>query len=528
MSQPPNDHPHQPEHQPQPFGFSDVEPTTILPGGRTAEVLSADGSPATPQPAGRGRRRGVLVGAGVLVVALVGGGAALAASKLSGGGTQPDEVVPASAVAFVSVDLDPSAGQKIDALRFARKFPSARSSLAGTDDLRKALFTSLTKDGSLHGSYAQDVEPWLGQRAGLAVLPPAKDGDDPGGVVVLAVTDKAKAEAGIAKVTGSQAHCTFTDDFAVCSDDAAVAAAAVSGAKDHPLSDASTYSDDVDSLGGRGIAQAWVDLARLKDVIPDDGGSGPAASLTSGLGSADVKGRAAVSLRFDGAALELVGSLHGAQQAHPKGAADVGSLPADTIAAVGLTGADQAVGNAWKAVRQLADGMNASDQLDQEVQAFHEQFGISVPQDVQKALGQRVSIAFGGVDGGTPKVAAKVSGDRPTLERILTAVQQGVGQSVASVPSGDDTVLATDESYAHAVASGSGLGSSTAFTDAAPDAKDAQVVAFVNLARLYQQLGDTMDLSADDRKNVAPLSAVGITAKQSGDGSTFRVRLTTR
>src|SRR5690348_4643786 len=158
-----------------------------------ADVLATES-----QPPARGRRRGVLIGASVLAVALVGGGAALAASKLGGGGAQPDEAVPASAVGFVAVDLDPSAGQKVDFLRFARKFPDARTAIGSDDDVRKALFEALKKDGQIKGDWSSDVAPWLGDRAGFAVLPPAADGEDPSALVVLAVTDAGKAKAGIA------------------------------------------------------------------------------------------------------------------------------------------------------------------------------------------------------------------------------------------------------------------------------------------------------------------------------------------
>jgi hypothetical protein len=176
-----------------PVGSEPLGSTEVLTLGQPGDVFPAE-SPA----ASSGRRRGVAIGAGVLAVALLGGGVAFAASKLSGGGAQPDEAVPASAVAYFSVDFDPSAGQKVDALRFARKFPSAGAKIGSDDDLRKALFDSIKGDGDLKGDWATDVEPWLGDRAGLAVLPAAQDGDDPGVVVVLAVKDATKAKAGLA------------------------------------------------------------------------------------------------------------------------------------------------------------------------------------------------------------------------------------------------------------------------------------------------------------------------------------------
>src|SRR4051812_10026132 len=93
---------------------------------------SAAGAPGAPGAPGHGVRRGrrrLLVTAGVLSVALGGGGGPRAASRRGGGGASPAEAVPASALGFVSVDLDPSVDQKLDAFRFARKFPEAADRL---------------------------------------------------------------------------------------------------------------------------------------------------------------------------------------------------------------------------------------------------------------------------------------------------------------------------------------------------------------------------------------------------------------
>ena len=46
-------------------------------------------------------------------------------------------------------------------------------------DLRKEIFEELQEDGEFEGvDYAQDVEPWLGQRVGVALLP-GTDGGEP-------------------------------------------------------------------------------------------------------------------------------------------------------------------------------------------------------------------------------------------------------------------------------------------------------------------------------------------------------------
>lgn len=492
-------------------------------GHQPDQPASTDVLAAGEPPAARGRRRGLVVAAAVVAVGLVGGGAALAASKLGGGGAQPDEVVPASAVAFVAVDLDPSSGQKIDFLRFARKFPDAADAIGKDDDVRKAMFEALKKQGDLKGDWATDVAPWLGDRAGFAVLPPAADGEDPGAIAVLAVKDEAKAKAGLAKVSSGQAKCEFTDGWAVCSDDAAIAKKALADAGDKPLSQAKEYSGDVGALGERGIARAWFDLARLQEAVPTSGGQ-----MSAALSSTRLTGRAAFALRFDGPNLELTGHAVGTKLPELKGSAGVDDLPADSVAVYGFSGADRLVDYAYAQVRKAAEGMNAVDQLDAMTAQVKDQFDITVPADVTKAVGDRLAIVYGGNDGGTPKVAARLNGDRGTLDKIVNAVEGGAGVTVARAQEGTYSVLASTQAYADAVAKGHGLGEVAAFRDAVPDAKDAQAVLYVDVAKALADVGDQADLSAEDRKQLQALEALGVSVKQDGDRVSYDVRLTTK
>ena len=75
----------------------------------TAEVLVVGDEDDAPR---RVSRRLVAV---LVVLALVAASVAglMAYRKLSGGGTQPEAVVPARAAAYAEVDLDPPAAQKI-------------------------------------------------------------------------------------------------------------------------------------------------------------------------------------------------------------------------------------------------------------------------------------------------------------------------------------------------------------------------------------------------------------------------------
>src|SRR4051794_25926984 len=98
------------------------------------EVLASDDG-EEPEPRNRHLGRWAAIGgAGVAVVGLAAGGW-FAYSALSGGGTQPESVVPSTAAAYAELDLDPAAGQKIAAFRFLRRFPDLGRTLSSTQDL---------------------------------------------------------------------------------------------------------------------------------------------------------------------------------------------------------------------------------------------------------------------------------------------------------------------------------------------------------------------------------------------------------
>jgi hypothetical protein len=473
---------------------------------------------------GRGRRRGLVAGA-VLAVALAAGGVAYGVGELSGGGAQPDEVLPASALGIVSLDLDPSAGEKVDALRFARRFPALTSRVGGGDDLREMLFDAVSDSAGVKGSWA-DVEPWLGDRAALAVLPAADELDDPVPVVVLAVTDEGKARAALPKVL-PDASCQVTDGFAVCADDGAAVKRAVADAAKKSLADDPTYSRDIDALGGRGIAAAWFDLGRLKNAAPDllSGMGGVTGSL-AGSTSADLTGRYVAAVRFDGPHLELAGHVEGAGLPRLTGSADAGSLPQNTLVAVGLGDAGRVVTSAWSRLEDAATAMGGADGFHDEVSSVESTYGITLPDDVVAAVGDQLTVAVG--PGGTPQLAVRLSGAPDSVQKLLGAVQRASGSTPATATSGGATVIATDQSYATAVAQEKGLSATDLFQDAVKGSDGAQSVVFVDVAGLLSSYGPQLDLDAAAMENVEPLAALGVSVRSRGDGLDFRVRLVTR
>ncbi len=156
-----------------------------------AEVLqSGRGAPLPPgPPRGRaGRRTGLIAGGALLGVGVLAAGAWAGYSMFFATGAQPAEALPDSTVGYVSVDLDPSGKQKLEALRTLEKFPAFADNvdLSADDDLRLRLFEELQGEGVCDDlDFADDIDPWLGNRFAAAAID--LGGEGTGGLGVTGV-----------------------------------------------------------------------------------------------------------------------------------------------------------------------------------------------------------------------------------------------------------------------------------------------------------------------------------------------------
>ena len=223
------------------------------------------GLPAMRQPPPPARRRfGVVpIVATVLAVVLVIAGGVVLWRTLAASGSRPAEVLPATTFALVTVDLDPSAGQKVEAIKTLRKLPSwnERTGVRPDSDLVKVLFERAQKDGFCPRlDYDQDIQPWVGQRAaaGGVLLD-----DKPAPVLALQVKDTGKAKAAVGDVlkcadAGRDIGWTLTDEYLVVSDSTSHAEAIAAAGRTTPLAEDAAYQKWTEEAGGDGIANAYV------------------------------------------------------------------------------------------------------------------------------------------------------------------------------------------------------------------------------------------------------------------------------
>jgi hypothetical protein len=121
------------------------------------------------------------------------------------GQADPAALVPASAPVYAEAVVNPGGAEQADADAALRK-------ILRTSDPRGALVALFDRTGRDGGvQFARDVEPWLGDRAGVALtaLGDARGGKD--AVLVAASRDDAKAADAVARITGNGTERTYRD-----------------------------------------------------------------------------------------------------------------------------------------------------------------------------------------------------------------------------------------------------------------------------------------------------------------------------
>lgn len=494
-------------------GYGD-QPTTPNAGPPTGgyDQPPYDAGPAgyaPPEPA-RGGKRGLLIGAGAAVLAVVAGAAVWATTTLSGGGRQPDDLAPKTTFAYLKVDLDPAANQKLAARSYFGKFPALRDKTGDEDNVFENVLASILDDDQL--DYDRDLRPWFDKRAGVAAFRDAAGRTQVVGI--LRSKDDEKARRSLEQVRtrpGNDAEFAYRIErgYAVVGRQAAVDDA-VRLTEKESLADNDFYSDDVDRLHGDQVAVAWANLPEAFDAVK---GLVPFGMGVPALASQQVKGRFVAGVHLTGDYAEVQGLAIGVdQRTVPKvrPATDLlTTLPNDTAAAVSLSG--------------LASGTAQADSffdIDELAGRYLEGSGLSFTKDLAPTLGDQTVVAAAPGPGVQAAVVTKPT-SMDTARRLsqqLPALLSFFDVEAAVELGSDRFVLATERAYATRLAAGNGgLGGTPRFQKAVGDLKDAAAVVYGDIAALQRirPVGD------------APrgLAAFGVVAGTRGNEQFLRIRI---
>jgi hypothetical protein len=517
--------------------------STLPPPPPPPEYLeSGGGGPIPPGPPRSRSRRGLFVGGGVVGLAAVGVGAWAAYSFFSTG-AQPAEALPAKTLGYASIDLDPSGGQKIEALRTLNKFPSFKDKvgITSSDDIREKIFDEI-QDGAHCDQldYSDDIEPWLGDRAAVAAVDVGND--DPDGVVVVQVKDADKAEAGLKKIKdcagGRDGGWKISGDWAVIAQSQNVADKVVDAASQHSLADDADFKGWTDAAGDSGVATFYVGplaggyladhadgLAGLSAWAPMSAGcvggkalgsdgvaTGSAPSQEFGCGESDPSGSStsseisdnlkeklrafkgmAATIRFDNGAIELESASDSSVTnsfLSGGGTADVvKSLPEDTGAVLGLGFKEGWFGDI---VDYLAP--YTGEDADQLMSELADASGLDLPADAESLAGDSAALAVGpdfdprgfvdSADGSDVPIALKIQGDPDKIDKVLAKLRDMAGPDahvLDSDSSGDVVVIGPDPDYRADVLKDGSLADNEVFKDVVREVDQAKSVLFVNV-----------------------------------------------
>lgn len=510
---------------------------TYQPSYPATDVLAS----SAPEPEPKRARWAVVALAGALVLALV-GGVSWAVGSLSGGGAQPEDALPAGAIAFVKVDLDPSAGQKIDGFRFLRKFPALRERIPLDGDVRKVLFEAFAEEAGWQDiDFDSEVDPWLGDRVGLAGYAPEGDQLTNPTVVALQVSDAGKAEAGLRRLvdasqdgvggTGSVGF-VIDGDYALLAESQELAETYARKAADKALADDDRYASDVAELGD-GVAAIWLDNAGIAEAAAADAFGLGVGSLAGG-GDGSASGRSTMVARFAGPdVFEVVGSVAGAEPAgwSTHAVEGFGDLPASTVLAFGLADGSELVPRMLDAFEEAMPGGQGAG-MDEALREIEDETGLELPEDLQVLLGDNLLGALdGGAGGGTVEGGIRVRTDVARAMRVLEPLVAQAPDDVVLRNAGDSYLLTTTDAQADRLASDGTLSEKPGFDDALPDLADADVALWADPGALVQALfgGWSTGAQAETDPNLAAVAGVGVTASSRDDGkASFRFRIVAR
>ena len=503
-------------------------------------------------------RNGVLrIGIIAAVLALLVGAGAFAyladPLHLFRAGPQAAQAIPSGALFYAGVDADPSAKQKIDAVRFLNHFPAFSDNTGGFDentDVRKKLLGDALTNLDCPGvSYDTTLAPWLGKRFGVAAM--KGTGSQPDVVLAAEVTDDGAAKDGLAALSqcasdgGDEFGYAFVNGYVLLAQSQDLASTYAKQADDSSLADDADFRDDVASLGEQGVATMWVDVARAVDSYRD---------VSLGTVTADqldlvksLYGRAAITMRFGSDNAEIATSVHGDTADIDHNDNEIVNLPESTFFAISESGGANRIDASWDVVKKAlsAEGVD----VEQALSDLEAQTGFSLPTDLETLFGDNLLVAVDetGIDaaGVTTDdlsqldIGVRFTGDSAKLadlyDRIISLLEQSQGAVTLSRHDTDDgMVIASNDDYAGTLAGNDGsLGDSETFRSVVDDAANKELVVYLDWdaieSRVLSSIAEDSSGSSNPRiaENLMPLRAIGMSAEVDGNYtlSTLRVSL---
>lgn len=514
-------------------------------------------------PGGRGRRgisttRATALSTAVALVLV--GGVVTAAYRTASSGTSAAELAPSSTFAFAQVDLDLPGGQDHALSTLLNRFPSSPTHHS-TGSVQDTVLGAMFRDSSdPHVDYAKDVKPWLGDRAAVAGW--LDSAGKPQVEFLLRSTDDTKARASLHRLAPT-AGLEFRKGYVVIGMTPALAAQAVAASTHSSLAGNSTYRHDIATLSGPQVALGWADLrSAVKAIRSALSASAPFALIPGGAFIEKqldkVTGRFVFGAEVTDTYAQLVvrglGTMPSSAGTAPSTL--LNQLPDGTLAAVEISHPGAVVTQITTALRALLPSSTRTSTVHattavcpagvqcqtsiggtvlsptppvvrdiDPLQKILEATGLSLPQDATTLLGSGAVISYGGLrPQGLPNVAirsepANLAAAKAVAAHSSAVIASHVGLQLAVSSAGNDLVVATNPSYADAIATGGHLGTQSRFAQAM-----GQLPDHIGFAA-YVDLGDILPLFSHGDPNAAHFKAAGFWVGDDSHGELVQLRL---
>ena len=516
------------------------------PGGPGGYGPQGPGGPGGPGDYGQpykepGSNRAPMVAAIAVIIALLLAGSAYAVYRLDPFDTLSSEpaaadAVPASAVLYMGVDLDPSAEQKARAVQFLNHFPSFKDEVDISDpdsDLRKALVESALEESPCDLSFDADIEPWLGTQFAVAGMP-AEGGKEPDFLLALEVSDEDLARDGFDKVQSCGGEgdygLSFSGGYALVAETQELADRFADDLAQGALADDTDFTSDVAAVGGAGFLTMWTDIEAIAQQAT------PAELAPEQLDVLlDLFTRAAATVRFNSDSVEVVTAVYGETSDIAHDGNKIVDLPESTAFAMSEAGGAERLTTTYNAVVEAAK--TSGKDIEAQVAEFEAQTGFSIPDDLATVLGENIMFAVDAdglaealqtEDTSQANVGVRLTNDPAELnavyEKVMKLMQSEMDDlPIAKTDLDDGMVIASNDEYAGRLGEDGSLGDTDAFQSVTDDGAAKEFVVFLNFDAIEDDVLEVV--GPEEAKDLIPIQAFGVTGDVEGDyaKSTFRM-----
>ena len=435
-------------------------------------------------------------------LALLAGGCGGSSKGSASGSAAGATVVPASAVAYVSVNSDLGSDQwkKVDAL--SKKFPGRAKALA---DFQKSL-------AKANLDFQKDVKPALGPEIDVAWLDFADGGQN--AVAVTQPKDDAKFAVLVKKnnadSSNQKLYTEKVGDWTAISDSQAKLDRLKSAQNGAKLADDSSFKDAVADLPDEALVKLYVNGGAVRQAVQQ--------GLAPTIGQSGLLGKAIPNLGWLSASATAASNGVGFQAGFKSSGAKTKSYKSallDRLPAGAL--ADLSFNNVSSNLRRILNqaGLRAQAAQVEQALGISENDLLLEVNDVAKArkLLNRLSAL-------APMAGATV---KPVTIGGVAAHELTVNGQISVDYGVFDGVLAVSNSRSALAGLGAGgvkLGSDPVFTDARSAAKapsSTSGFAYVNLQGVFKEVFEYLGADAELRANLAPLRSFFAYGARKGD-----------